>query len=56
MLRLGGGAPRFLIHDRDSRHGASFDRRVRHFGIKQHAIQITSGQGSRWEMGEICTI
>jgi len=27
--------PRFLIHDRDSRYGASFDRRVRHLGIRQ---------------------
>jgi transposase InsO family protein len=24
-----------LIHDRDSRYGASFDRRVRHLGIRQ---------------------
>jgi putative transposase len=28
-------SPRFLIHDRDSRYGASFDRRVRHLGIRQ---------------------
>jgi hypothetical protein len=28
-------APRFLIHDRDSRYGASFDRRVRRLGIRQ---------------------
>jgi hypothetical protein len=27
--------PRFLIRDRDSRYGASFDRRVRHLGIRQ---------------------
>ena len=27
--------PRFLIHDRDSRYGMSFDRRVRHLGIRQ---------------------
>jgi transposase InsO family protein len=27
--------PRFLIHDRDSRYGVTFDRRVRHLGIKQ---------------------
>jgi putative transposase len=27
--------PRFLIHDRDSRYGASFDRRVRGVGIRQ---------------------
>ena len=26
---------RFLIHDRDSRYGMSFDRRVRHLGIGQ---------------------
>ena len=28
-------APRFLIHDRDSRYGANFDRRVRGLGIRQ---------------------
>ena len=27
--------PRFLIHDRDSGYGMSFDRRVRHLGIRQ---------------------
>src|SRR5215510_5959638 len=27
--------PRFLTHDRDSRYGASFDRRVRGLGIRQ---------------------
>src|SRR5215469_15725798 len=27
--------PGFLIHDRDSRYGATFDRRVRHLGIEQ---------------------
>jgi putative transposase len=27
--------PRFLIHDRDSRYGASFDRRVRGLGMRQ---------------------
>jgi putative transposase len=27
--------PRFLIHDRDSRYGATFDRRLRHLGIEQ---------------------
>jgi putative transposase len=27
--------PRFLIHDRDSRYGANFDRRVRGLGIRQ---------------------
>ena len=27
--------PRFLIHDRDSRYGRSFDRRVRHLGVRQ---------------------
>jgi Integrase core domain len=26
--------PRFLIHDRDGRYGAGFDRRVRHLGIR----------------------
>jgi putative transposase len=27
--------PRFLIHDRDNRYGATFDRRLRHLGIEQ---------------------
>ena len=27
--------PRFLIHDRDSRYGGIFDRRLRHLGITQ---------------------
>jgi putative transposase len=27
--------PRFLIHDRDSRYGTSFDRRLRGLGIRQ---------------------
>jgi transposase InsO family protein len=27
--------PRFLIHDRHSRYGAAFDRRLRHLGIEQ---------------------
>ena len=27
--------PRLLIHDRDSRYGAAFDRRLRHLGIEQ---------------------
>jgi hypothetical protein len=27
--------PRFLIHDRDSRHGAAFERRLRHLGIEE---------------------
>jgi len=27
--------PRFLIHDRDSRYGGVFDRRLRHLGITQ---------------------
>jgi transposase InsO family protein len=27
--------PRFLIHDRDSRYSATFERRVRHLGIEQ---------------------
>lgn len=27
--------PRYLIHDRDSRYGTGFDRRVRRLGIKQ---------------------
>jgi putative transposase len=36
MPRLGSSAHRrFLIHDRDSRYGANFDRRVRGLGIRQ---------------------
>jgi Integrase core domain len=35
MLRLGSMPPQFLIHDRDSRYGATFDRRLRGLGIKQ---------------------
>jgi hypothetical protein len=35
--------PRFSIHDRDSRYGASFDRRA----ASSHAFQITSTQRSR---------
>jgi hypothetical protein len=27
--------PRFLIHDRDSRYAATFDRRLQGLGIKQ---------------------
>ena len=27
--------PRFLIHDRDSRYGAMFERRLQHLGIEQ---------------------
>jgi putative transposase len=27
--------PRFLIHDRDNRYGATFERRLRHLGIEQ---------------------
>jgi len=51
--RLGPGTPpRFLIHDRDSRHGASFDRRVRHLGIRQVRTPVRSPRASavaeRW--------
>jgi transposase InsO family protein len=28
-------APRFLIHDRDSRYGEAFERRLRSLGIRQ---------------------
>jgi transposase InsO family protein len=27
--------PRFMVHDRDSRYGPSFDRRLKRLGIKQ---------------------
>src|SRR5215510_15647535 len=35
MLRLGSGTPALLIHDRDSRYGTIFDRRLCHLGITQ---------------------
>jgi hypothetical protein len=36
---------RFLIHDRDSRYGASFDRRAgRRNTASSHAIQVASSQ------------
>ena len=34
--------PRFLIHDRISRYGMSFDRRVRHLGIRQVRTPLRS--------------
>ena len=44
--------PRFLIHDRDSRYGASFDRRVRHLGIRQVRTPLRSPRANavaeRW--------
>jgi hypothetical protein len=33
MLRPGSSATAILIHDQDSRYGASFDHRVRRLGI-----------------------
>jgi hypothetical protein len=30
-----GQPPRFLVHDRDSCYGTTFDRRVRNLGIAQ---------------------
>jgi hypothetical protein len=41
---------RFLIHDRDSRYGMSFDRRVRHLGIKQVRTPFRSPRAiaKRW--------
>jgi hypothetical protein len=44
MLRLGPGATAIFIHDRDSRHGASFDRQVRRLGIQQVRTPFTSNQ------------
>jgi hypothetical protein len=38
--------PRFLIHDRDSRYGASFDRRVRG-GLILHKLSDTPRRDSR---------
>ena len=44
--------PRFLIHDRDSRYGANFDRRVRGLGIRQVRTPFRSPQANavaeRW--------
>jgi len=44
--------PRFLIHDRDSRYGANFDRRVRGLGIRQVRTPFRSRQANavaeRW--------
>jgi transposase InsO family protein len=44
--------PRFLIHDWDSRYGTSFDRRVRHLGIRQVRTPFRSPRASavaeRW--------
>jgi hypothetical protein len=35
--------PRFFIHDRDSRYGASFDRRLRGLGIRPGAPSLRDG-------------
>jgi Integrase core domain len=42
--------PRFLIHDRDSRYGANFDRRVRGLGIRQVRTPFRSPRAvaERW--------
>jgi transposase InsO family protein len=44
--------PRFLIHDRDSRYEASFDRRVRGLGIRQVRTPLRSPRANavaeRW--------
>jgi len=45
--------PRFLIHDRDSRYGAAFDRRLANLGTDPHPVQITSGKLDRRALGEI---
>jgi putative transposase len=37
--------PRFLIHDRDSRYGANFDRRVRGLGIRQVSVLCDGADG-----------
>jgi putative transposase len=34
--------PRFLVHDRDSRYGTTFDRRVRRLGIVQARTPVRS--------------
>jgi hypothetical protein len=44
--------PRFLIHDRDSRYGATFDRRLRGLGIK-NAVQGALGERDFGEVGEV---
>jgi hypothetical protein len=43
--------PRFLIHDRDSRYGMSFDPPW--YKASSHAIQVTAGQCHRRALGEI---
>ena len=47
--------PRFLIHDRDSRYGATFDRRLRHLGIEQVRTPFKAPRGERdlGEMGQV---
>ena len=44
--------PQFLIHDRDSRYGATFDRRLRGLGIKQVRTPFTAPRANaiseRW--------
>ena len=50
--------PRFLIHDRDSRYGVSFDRRVRHLGIRQVRTPFRSPRANaiaeRWARSDRC--
>ena len=47
--------PRFLIHDRDSRYGATFDRRLRRLGIEQVRTPFKAPRGERdlGEMGQV---
>src|SRR5262249_61804277 len=44
--------PRFLVHDRDSCYGATFDRRVRNIGIAQVCTPFSSPRANaiaeRW--------
>jgi transposase InsO family protein len=44
--------PQFLIHDRDSRYGATFDRRLRGLGIKQVRTPFQGAPGKR-DFGEV---
>jgi transposase InsO family protein len=44
--------PRFMIHDRDSRYGPSFDRRLKRLGIKQvrtpFRCPVANAVAERW--------
>jgi hypothetical protein len=47
---------RFLVHDRDSCYGSTFDRRVRNIGIAQIRTPFRSprANANRGALGEVC--